>query len=114
MRTVTLKGSVYLTEAIVDNIIKESTSETEIVHKLYERVIPQLTDVNLEKVDSFPMINSTTNQMIFEKIFEFNKENKPDHMSGGVWFNNGFSSSHDKILVNWEVLIDGVKLLYKE
>lgn len=91
----------------IDKAFNEAEHQTEYTIALYRIAYPTLWD-QIEKVHGWPKVSKTTNEYIFGKAIEFDREHHPNVMAGGLWMNNGFGSKEDA--KDWTVYPTEVRL----
>lgn len=89
-----------LTKEKIDEIFERCKNSDDVVVELYRTVIPIFDEI--DKVNGFPKANDEVNKYIMRKMINLDEKNKVNHMKGGRWFNNGFST--DNTLEDWIVV----------
>lgn len=91
---------------------KEKPNHGNILFDLVKLAIPDFDQI--EAVNHFPKISHKTNNYLFGKFIDFDKQFHPKASAGFLWMNHGFSSADDKFTWDWIVEIDTSKIQYPE
>lgn len=75
---------------------------------IYKLVFPDWEDI--KQVEGFPEIGREMWKYICNLFIEFDRQHHPKVFHGGIWLNNGFSSS-DR-LNGWEISLEKCKAIY--
>ncbi len=59
---------------------------------------------SIEKVNGWPAVSEATAKLLVGYCIKYDKANHPGVMAGGLWLNNGFSSSGGKVDRAWVVI----------
>jgi hypothetical protein len=75
---------------------------------IYKLFIPDWEKI--ERLEGFPTVGQEMWKYICQLFIDFDQKHHPKVFSGGIWLNNGFSSS-DK-LGPWEISFDDCTVIY--
>lgn len=96
-----------LTKKMIDECFKEKSHQSECIISLYKIAFPDWDKI--KEIDGFPCVSNETGKYICQKFMEFDKENHPTVMAGGIWLNNGFSIDS---MEDWKVDTSKVNSIY--
>lgn len=83
---------VELSKDTIDSIFERAEHQSEWVLDLFKTVYYPNEWDDIESIDGYPKITEFTSNYIFNLAIEFDEENHPGVMAGGLWMNKGFSS----------------------
>ena len=89
-----------------------ATDQADALIGLYKLVFPRWDDI--AQIDRWPTCNAFTWKAICNLAMALDTKYHPSVMAGGLWLNNGFSSSDGEHLANWQVDISSCHVAYKE
>ena len=105
-----MKRRIRLTEAAVQACFENQTHQAEVLIGIYRLVFREWDDI--EQIDGWPSVNDRTWKAIARMFMDLDKVHHPNVMAGGCWMNSGFSTMHGAKLRDWEVSLQGVKVLW--
>lgn len=73
----------------IDEIFDRYTNQWDVVVALYRLAHPDYD--NIKKLVGWPRVGEELGDYIMQKFREFDRKYHPDVISGGAWFNYGFS-----------------------
>ncbi len=85
------KKLVKLVMEKVKELFENSEHQGEVLIGLYKMAFPDWEKI--KKIDGWPAVNPETHKEISCLFIEFDKKHHPEVLPGGLWLNNGFSSS---------------------
>ncbi|SLM30866.1 conserved hypothetical protein [Desulfamplus magnetovallimortis] len=91
-------------QEIFEKVEHQSSAITEI----YKMFFPDWE--RIKQIEGYPVVGQEMWKYICNLFIAFDQQHHPDCFSGGIWLNNGFSSS-DK-LAPWEISFDECKIIY--
>ena len=111
-KEVRTKMQVELTRETIDRIFEDEENQEKpyqghIAEKLYRIAFPNWDVIN--SIEGWPSVSNTTGTYIFRLFIDFDKKYHPYVMSGGLWFNKGFSTLN-KTVPDWVINTDNVKV----
>ena len=80
---------MYLEKETIDEIFEKGNSQYEVFLALYHEVHPKFDKV--KKLKGYPRVGKELHTYLFQKFIDFDKENHPGVLPGGLWLNKGFS-----------------------
>jgi len=101
---------IKLTKEKIDQIFEEAKDQGDYLIRLYKHAFPYWEKI--KKIDDWPKVHIKTWLYITEKAISFDKIHHPNVLPGGLWLNNGFSSTDN--IKPWHVDISEVKIIYEE
>ena len=99
-----------LTEAQIDTCFEGKTQQSKCLIEIYKLVFPDWD--RIIEVKDWPVCGEAMWKYICTKFMEFDKLHHPGAVKGGMWLNNGFSSSKD--VKDWEVNISEVVVVLND
>ena len=101
---------VQLDPIAVKELFTKHAHQYDVVIELYRMVFPHWDSI--QRIHGWPTINQKTNAMLSTMFQDFDYAHHPRVMPGGLWMNNGFSTSRSEEfdLKNWEVELDTCKV----
>lgn len=102
---------MHLSPQTIDNCFKDKTNTDDVLQALYKLVFPDWD--NIVSIKGWPTITRQTNEYIFQKFVDFDKEFHPDIFPGGAWFNQGFSTMEAGTMRDWTVDISRCEITYR-
>jgi len=90
------------------SIFEEADSQSSALIEIYRLIFPDWDDI--EDLDGFPEVGQEMWKYICNLFIQFDKLKHPGVFNGGMWLNNGFSSS-DR-LGPWEINLKECKANY--
>ncbi len=76
---------------------------------IYKLLIPDWD--RIDRLEGFPVVGQEMWRYICNLFIDFDQRHHPKVFNGGIWLNNGFSSS-DK-LAPWDINLDQCNVIYK-
>jgi len=100
-----------LTIEMIERVFNQAEHQKDYLIGLY-RVVINFDSV--KRMNHFPKVSQKTSEYIFKKAIEFDRENHPDVISGGLWMSMGFGldQSPDQLINDWCVQIDDDAIEY--
>ncbi len=92
----------------LQKIFEESDHQDSVIVKLYKMLFPDWEKI--QRIEGFPVIGQGLWDYICNLFIEFDRENHPGCFKGGLWVNNGFSSSD--CLDPWMISLENCKVIY--
>lgn len=99
-----------LTKEQIDKVFEEKTDQGEALLAIYGLVFPDWE--RIKKVNGWPKCSDETWKYICRKFMELDRKYHSS-MPGGLWMNQGFSSSPDERKLSFgEVDMEGCEVVY--
>ncbi len=76
---------------------------------IYKLIVPDWD--RIDRLEGFPEVGQDMWRYICNLFIDFDQRYHPDVFNGGIWINNGFSSSDE--LGPWEISLDRCNVIYK-
>ena len=92
----------------LQEVFEQAEHQDSVLVGLYKMLLPDWD--RIERVEGFPLIGQEMWRYIWNLFIHFDEQHHPGCFKGGVWLNNGFSSS-DK-LGPWDVSLDRCNVIY--
>lgn len=89
-------------------IFEEVEHQDSALVRIYKMVFPDWD--RIKQIEGFPVVGQAMWKYICNLFIQFDHQHHPEVFKGGLWFNNGFSSSED--LDPWEISFDKCKVIY--
>ncbi len=89
-------------------IFEQTDHQSSALIRIYQLMFPDWDSI--KQIEGFPEVGREMWKYICQLFIDFDQKHHPKVFSGGIWLNNGFSSS-DK-LGPWEISFDNVKVIY--
>lgn len=89
-------------------IFEQAEYQEAVLIGLYKMLIPDWE--HLERLEGFPVVGQALDEYIFNLFIQFDQIHHPQVFNGGLWINQGFSSSDD--IGPWEISIDRCNVIY--
>lgn len=102
-----------LTKEEINACFESATHQAEAVEALYRLAFPDWDAI--KSISSWPMIGEEANKYIFSQAIKFDSKHHPSVMAGGLWMQNGFSTTEGKGKVGpWELDSSNCTLEYND
>ena len=98
-----------LTAEQIDQVFEGKKNQHDVFIDIYKLVYPDWD--NIERIKGYPTVGKALSDYIWSEFMKFDTIHHPDVVSGGLWMNQGFSTS-DK-LGAWEVDLSTAKFYEK-
>lgn len=108
----TMRNLVPLTKASIDAVFEKSEHQARATEEIYRLVLPEMFDPACVKVKGWPSVNHETSKYLLGKFIEFDRKHHPSVMAGGLWLNNGFSTTD--VISAWQADISACEIVYQE
>ena len=92
---------VQLDKEAAEELFVSSSHQADVIIGLYKMAYPDVWD-KIASLKGFPKVNKHTAEELCRMFIDFDIKHHPKVMSGGLWLNNGFSSSGN-YLDDWQV-----------
>ncbi|WDP92376.1 MAG: hypothetical protein HUN04_22690 [Desulfobacter sp.] len=92
----------------LQSIFEEADHQEAALIGLYKMLIPDWD--KLDRLEGFPIIGQEMWRYIGNLFIHYDQEHHPKVFNGGLWLNNGFSSSED--LGPWEISLSRCNVIY--
>ncbi|MBU1387816.1 MAG: hypothetical protein KKE62_06365 [Proteobacteria bacterium] len=93
----------------LQEIFEKADHQNSALAGIYKLFIPGWEKI--ERLEGFPQVGKEMWCYICQLFVDFDQKHHPKVFNGGIWLNNGFSSS-DK-LGPWEISMDHCNVIYK-
>ena len=92
----------------LQEIFEQAEQQDSALIGIYKMLIPDWDKI--DRLEGFPVVGQEMWQYIASLFIDFDQHHHPNVFKGGLWLNNGFSSS-DK-LGPWEISLDRCNVIY--
>jgi hypothetical protein len=92
----------------LQEIFEKADHQNSALTEIYKLFFPDWEKI--ERLEGFPTVGQEMWKYICQLFIDFDQKHHPKVFSGGIWLNNGFSSS-DK-LGPWEISFDDCTVIY--
>lgn len=92
----------------LQKIFDDSDHQDSVIVKLYRMLFPDWEKI--QRIEGYPVIGQALWNYICNLFIEFDRQNHPGCFKGGMWINNGFSSSDS--LDPWMISLENCKVIY--
>lgn len=92
----------------LQGIFEQADHQNSALVKIYQLLFPDWEKI--ERIEGHPEVGQAMWKYICQLFVEFDREHHPNVFLGGIWLNNGFSSS-DR-LEPWEISFKDCKVIY--
>jgi hypothetical protein len=92
----------------LQKVFDESDHQDFVITRLYEMLFPDWEKIL--RIEGFPIIGHALWNYICNLFIEFDRKNHPECFKGGLWINNGFSSSD--CLDPWVINLENCNVIY--
>ena len=92
----------------LQEIFEQAEHQESALVNIYKLVFPDWQDI--KQVEGFPEVGKDLWKYICQLFIDFDSQHHPNVFNGGIWLNNGFSSSDS--LDGWEISLENCHLIY--
>lgn len=92
----------------LQEIFENSDHQNSVIVKLYKLLFPDWERIH--RIEGFPEVGQALWNYICNLFIDFDGKHHPGCMKGGVWINQGFSSTD--ALGPWEISLENCKVIY--
>jgi hypothetical protein len=92
----------------LQQIFEQADHQSSALVRIYQLIFPDWEKI--DRLEGFPTVGVELWKYICQLFIDFDQKHHPKVFSGGIWLNNGFSSS-DK-LGPWEISLDQCRVIY--
>ena len=92
----------------LQSIFEQAEHQDSALIGLYKMLLPDWEKI--DRLEGFPVVGQEMWQYIANLFIDFDQRHHPQIFTGGLWLNNGFSSSD--MLGPWEINLDSCHIIY--
>jgi len=92
----------------LQEVFEHAVHQNSALIRIYKLLIPDWE--RIERLEGFPEVGQEMWRYICNLFIDFDQRHHPDVFNGGIWVNNGFSSSEN--LGPWEISLDQCNVIY--
>ena len=92
----------------LQKIFEESDHQDSVMVNLYKLLFPDWEKI--QRIEGYPEVGQGLWNYICNLFIEFDRKNHPECFKGGLWVNNGFSSSER--LDPWMISLENCRVIY--
>lgn len=92
----------------LQQIFEQAEHQEAVLIGLYKMLIPAWD--RIERIEGYPVVGQAMWKYIANLYVHYDQEHHPQIFNGGLWLNQGFSSSED--LGPWEISMDRCNIIY--
>lgn len=89
-------------------VFEQAEHQSSALIGIYKLIIPDWE--RIKRLEGYPVVGRGLWQYISNLFIDFDQHHHPQVFNGGLWLNQGFSSSED--LGPWEISIDRCRIVY--
>jgi hypothetical protein len=93
----------------LQEIFEKAEHQDSALVMVYQLLFPDWD--RIKQIEGFPVVGQGMWCYICNLFIDFDQQHHPGIFKGGLWFNNGFSSSGE--LEPWEISFQGCNVIYK-
>ncbi len=93
----------------LQKIFEQAKHQNSALIGIYKMLIPDWE--RIDSLEGFPEVGQEMWRYICNLFIDFDQRHHPDVFNGGIWINQGFSSSDE--LGPWEISLDQCNVIYK-
>ena len=92
----------------LQEIFEQAEHQEAALISLYKMLFPDWDQI--ERIEGYPVVGRGMWQYIGNLFIHFDQEHHPQVLNGGLWLNQGFSSSEK--IGDWEISMDQCRVIY--
>ena len=92
----------------LQEIFERAEHQSSALVDIYKLIIPDWEQI--ERLEGYPVVGRGLWQYIANLFIDFDQRNHPQIFNGGLWLNQGFSSSNE--IGPWEISMDRCNVIY--
>ena len=92
----------------LQEIFEQAEHQNSALVGIYKLIIPDWE--RIERLEGYPVVGRGLWQYIANLFIDFDQRNHPQIFSGGLWLNQGFSSSDE--IGPWDISMDNCRIVY--